>query len=274
MDLITLNGVLYFQVIFITSFLVYLSYLDLKYREVPDKLLYQFVFICTIFFPINMYINLVINCRPFILEFTLFTLSIMTGPLFSYVLYKLDFLGPADVYIIGGLSLAFYNDLIYDIALLKSSQQIHLPPIIPILFYSNIIMALYIPYNMLRNIVKYSRVLPPKNIGVMKWIMIIATGKPMRIKDYLHTKHTYALQLYQFTTKGIEIKFRTTFSIEEDPELQKKQINSLIKQGYLKESDYIWVTHGVPFITLILTGFVSVLIVGDAIIQVIARVLF
>lgn len=273
MFLITPDEVLYFQVILVTSFLAYLSYLDLKYREVPDRLLYVFVFTCVIFSSINMYINLIINCKPFILELTLFTLSIMIGPLFSYILYKLDFLGPADVYIIAGLSLAFYNDLIYDMALLKSLQQTHVPPIIPILFYSNIIMALYIPYNMLRNIVKYNRILPPKNIGIKKWIVIIATGKPVKIKDYLHTKHTYVLQLYRFTTKGIDVKFRATFSIEEDPETQKTLIKSLIKQGYLKESDYIWITHGVPFITLILTGFVLVLVVGDTVLQMIASIL-
>lgn len=273
MLLITPVEILYFQVILVTSFLAYLSYLDLKYREVPDKLLYLFVLTCIIFSSINIYINLIVKCKPLILELILFTLSIMIGPLFSYILYRLDFLGPADVYIIAGLSLAFYNDLIYDIALLKSLQPIHVPPIIPILFYSNIIMAFYIPYNMLRNIVKYDRVLPPKNIGVKKWIVIIATGRPIKIKDYLHTKHTYVLQLYRLTREGINVEFRTTFSIEEDPEAQKTMIKSLIKQGYLKEDDYIWITHGVPFIALILTGFVLVLVTGDTILQVIASIL-
>ncbi len=262
--------ILYASTIVMAVFLVYFSYLDLKYREIPDRDIYIFISASLILFSLLFAYSIVVIKRNIYLELTYLSLSLLIGPLISYILYKIDLFGLADVYAISGLSITFYNDLIYNISLYNIST-IHVPPIIPLLLYANLVMATYIPFNIIRNLLVYKDVLPPKNIGILKWSIILSTGRPIKIKDFLKSKHVFPLQIFKISNSTVIVEYRTSFNIEEDYKEDQKYIKELIEKGYLHSNDYIWVTYGVPFIVLLLAGYIVLLLIGDSLIQLIVH---
>lgn len=258
-----IEKIIYVSTVTAILFLTYFSYLDLKYREIPDKHIYSFISISIILSMITFTSSLMLLRRSIHIELTYLLLSLTTGPLFSYLLYKHDLFGLADVLVILGISLIFYNDFLYMIVLYNVSI-VHVPPIIPLLLYANMIMAVYVPVNMIRNIVLYKDLLPPKSIGIFKWSIIVSTGKPMKIKDFLKKKHVFPLEVFKVNNDIIVRDYRTSFSIEEDYRKNQVLIKELVDKGYLSADDYIWTTYGVPFVVLVLIGFIILLLIGDS----------
>ena len=254
------------KICYILIVLTYFSILDIKYRDIPDKHAWASLVGAIILFLLSIPIDLNYGLTMF----TIYTLvSMLLGPLLFYGLYKIDMIGGADVIVVAEISLLFPLPSIYKYTLFAREliMPIHLPPILSILLYANLLIAVIIPFNILYNLVKYKNIYRSLKTGLARKIILLATAKPVKAKDYLILKHRYLLEEFKVTNEGIERTIRTSFDINEEYTDHQKLIRELISNGLLNPDDYIIITYGIPYIVPILLGTLLFMIFGDLVIQ-------
>ena len=98
----------YIKIIYGIIILTYFSYLDIKYREIPDKTVWAVVAGALILFLASI---------PTFLGNTIDIIyslvSIIVGPLLLYLLYKMNLMGEADVYVVLAIAFLFPSTSIY-----------------------------------------------------------------------------------------------------------------------------------------------------------------
>ncbi len=249
------------KTIFIFTMLAYFSYLDIKYREIKDTYIYMYITFSVIFSIITFY-TLASSNISLVTLIAYLAISIVCGPVLAYVMYKFKLMGLGDVYAIIGFSLTYFYVEIYDHVLFRTSTKLHLPPVIPLLLYANILMAITIPYNVIVNIVRYRQLIPQTTI--YKKILILINGRPMKIRDYLKTRHVYLLEDIVISPEGgIVRKYKSSFDINAEYIDEQRRIKELVEKGFLTLDDYIWTSYGIPYIVLLFIGFIILLIIGD-----------
>ncbi len=254
--------VTWIKVVYTLIVLVYFSILDIKYRDIPDKL---------IWLSLGVSIILALISAPYyisvfhVLPLPLFLVTLLTSMMIVLVLilmYYFGYMGGADVIIIGELAILFPFYAVYGVSLMGRSCMFHLPPIILILLYAASSMILIIVFKVLVGVAMYRRYLP-KNTAIFTKILLLAFGRPVRIRDYLGMKHYYPLSVIKETPSGVEVSYRLGFDVEEEYYEHQEYLRSLINRGVIDPDDYIWVTLGIPFIVPLLLGYLLLLVFGD-----------
>ena len=254
------------KICYIFIVLTYFSILDIKYRDIPDKYAWASLVGAIILFLFSIPIDL----KHGLTMFTIYTLtSMLLGPLLFYGLYKTDMIGGADVIVVAELALLFPLPTIYKYTLFAGTRimPILLPPILPILLYTNLLIAAIIPFNILYNLIRYKNVYRSLKTSLVKKIILLATAKPVKARNYLTLKHRYLLEEFKVTNEGIERTIRTSFDIDEEYRDHQKLIRELISKGLLSPDDYIIITYGIPYIVPIMLGTLLFMILGDLVIQ-------
>ncbi len=253
---------MYVKIIYgLVSLLVFSIY-DLRYREIPDKYVWGFLSGCILLFIFSLLICNTNYPLQFILIYIIMSLVIVPGLFF--VLYKLDYIGEADFYVVLGLSILFPLGSIYKyVVFYENSMLIHIPPILVMVLYST---AMLVVLTLLKGLVfglAWKKYLP-KNLGIYKKILLLFIGKPMRIKDFLKSKHYYPLTVFKPSNEGVEVSYRLSFSVEEeDYRIHQNKLKELIDKGIVDPEQIIWVTYGIPYIVALLFGYLLLLVLGD-----------
>lgn len=246
------------KIVFSLIVLFIFSIYDIKYRDIPDIYVWSFLGISIVLFifTITQY------------EFTVFLISfIMMSLLFGggvpLALYFLGYMGAADVIAIVSLAFLFPYTDIYKYSLLTSGVEgVHIPPIFVIILYSTIVYLVYLPFKIMYILLVHRDKLP-RNISYLLKLIYLLTGTPMKISDYLRKKHYYPLTVFKENDQGVEVIYRSSFSVEEDYIDHHENLKRLISKGKISPNNYIWVTYGIPYIVLLLFGLVMLLIIGD-----------
>lgn len=242
--------------------LVYFSILDIKYRDIPDKL---------IWFSLGVSIVLALISAPYyvsvfnVLPLPLFLVTLLTSIMIVLVLvlmYYFGYMGGADVIVICELAVLFPFYTVYRISLMGRTCMFHLPPITLILLYAASSIILIVVSKILVGVARHRRYLP-RNTSISTKILLLAFGKPVRIKEYLGMKHYYPLSVIKDTPSGIEVTYRFGFDVEEEYYEHQEYLRSLMDRGVVDPDDYIWVTLGIPFVVPLLLGYLLLLVFGD-----------
>ncbi len=238
------------------------SYYDLKYRDVPDRYVWISLFIAMMLF-IYSTIYYMSVYKPLNIVYGYIALSLLlSGGLFT-VLYLFDMIGEADVLIVFEIALLFPFIDLYDIVLYLVKAPLHLPPILPIVLYSAVFSIVFALVKTIYVSIRYHKLLP-RELSLTKQLILLLVGRPMKIKDYLQTKHYYPLTIYTVGEEGIVKSYRFTFNVEEEEYgVHQEKLRKLLDEGLVSSEEYIWVTYGIPYLVPLLAGYLFFLVLGD-----------
>lgn len=248
------------KTVFTLFVLGFFSILDIKYRDIPAVYVWISLGIAILLASISFYIYVILYSASLLIIY--FIISLLVGFVLLYILYIMGFLGEADVFIGFELAILYPTPDVYDLVLFKAPIGIRMPPVIPIMIYSNILVAVLIPLLVIANL-RHKELYTKYNVSFTKKILLLITSKPVKIKDYLNMKHVYPLEIIKEEEGRLVRSIRTTFDINEDYRVHQETIKSLVEKGLLKDSDYIIITYGIPYILPILLGFILFLTIGE-----------
>ncbi len=222
--------------------LIYASYRDLKYRDIPELTWAPAAVLAIVLnLALGEYSNLlylVFSLMPAILLLTMSLLGMIGGA---------DFLA---ILLVG---LAHPKFTIIPISLLT-------------LLYSLIIPLMLVIYYATYNLFKFRRTLSTIKCATGKKLYLILFGKPVKVRDFLNMRFTYLLTI----PRKSEFACRASFSMEEEEESARKLILKYINEGVLSPDDYIWITPALPHVFFILVGYILSLLTPE---QLLVRIL-
>jgi len=227
------------KIIVTLAFLTYTSILDIKYREVDLKVWFIFGVTASIltFLEIMVYGFTIINLIRL-------AVSVVLALSIGGLTYYLDLFGGADLFALIVLAIMHPWNPIKPLFKLK----IELPFILTILINS---------------LITY-KVISKLSIPMKYKIAYMFLGFPTTIDKYLKMKFSYPLTIYEVSSNGgIKVKYRLTFSIEEEHYEHQEKLEKLVKKGLLKYDDIVWVTQGIPLLVFITLGYIISIIFGD-----------
>lgn len=242
--------------------LIVFSIYDIKYRDIPDIYVWLFLGVSIALFTFSIPIYMQYGPSYLVISFIL--ISLLFGAGVPLILYFLGYMGAADVIVIVSLAFLFPYMDVYKYSLLTSdSDYVHIPPVFVIVLYSTLVCVMYLPFRALYTWLVHRDKLP-RNIGRILKLVYLFTGTPMKISDYLKSKHYYPLMVFKESDYGVEIIYRSSFNVEdEDYAVHQKHLRHLIDKGRISPDSYIWVTYGIPYIVPLLLGLLLLFIIGD-----------
>ncbi|MEM3989316.1 MAG: A24 family peptidase C-terminal domain-containing protein [Desulfurococcaceae archaeon] len=241
-------------------FLIYFSILDLRTRNIPSRLVWFFLAIS-----LTSMIISIPNYTAYSISEAMFYAAINAslGPMLLYALFKAKLIGDADVIVVSSLTLLHPFPNIYDCVLINISAPVKLPPILLIILYANLMVILYLPVNIVINIVKYGEFYKSIKTSFWKKVVLLAESRPVEAVKYLSMKHRYLLEDYKLTDGRLVKEVKLSFNILEDYVAHRYVVEKLLNEGFLKPEDLVLTTYGIPFIVLLLLGYIVFLLVGD-----------
>lgn len=242
----------------------WLSIYDIKYREIPDKHVWGSFYISLALFAITIAVQLS-NQPSSITAIVVYTsLSIFSGTGLFSIMYLMGLVGKADVFVITELALLLPTPDVYSIVVYEMGNILRLPPVLLIVLYSAFISILIGASRSFLVSIIYRKAIP-RDLPLVKKLVLVLTGRPMSIKSYLSSKHYYPLTIFEVKEGKLTRKYRLTFSVEgEEYWEHQAKVQKLLEEGILSPNDYIWVTYGIPYIVPLLVGLIVFLVVGDA----------
>ncbi len=250
----------YAKIVYAIILLIYFSFLDLRDRSIPDKLVWGSLFLSGIFFILSLYIY--VQVYPSTLLMFYLILSMITGPGLLTLMYFIRMIGGADVIVITDLALLFPVPVLSPILSTYVGVENVFPPILVIILYSTILFVLIIPIRITYLWTRHRDKLP-RELPLHKRVLILVTGTPITVEEFLKKKHYYPLTIYEEENGILKKKWRTNFDIEEEYTEHQERIRKLVEKGLLSYKEYIWVTYGIPFIVPLTIGLVVFLLIGD-----------
>ena len=239
-------------------FLAWFSVLDYKTRDIPDKYIWLWGFVSVALFVATLFLY-----RTVLRLFIIYTiLSIIIGPGLFGLLSYFELMGWADFFAILWITLMFPIPDLYQINIVSFPSFFHFPPIIPIILYSSLSIALIAIFKGIHTLVKYRNLLPP-NTSIKDKLALIFTGRVVSIKEYLSMRHYYPLTIPKVKDGKTTYIVRRSFDIYEEYEEYQRELEEMLNKGLIKADDKIWVTYGIPFIIPLLLGFICTVIIGD-----------
>lgn len=242
------------KIIVTLAFLTYTSILDIRYREVDLKVWFIFGAAASILTSLEI----MVYCFT-IINLIRLAVSVVLALSIGGLAYYLDLFGGADLFALIVLAIMHPWNPIKPLFKL----EIELPFILTILINS-LIASLVVPLmNIIRNLMNY-KVISKLSIPMKYKIAYMFLGFPTTIDKYLKMKFSYPLTIYEVSSNGgIKVKYRLTFSIEEEHYEHQEKLKKLVKKGLLKYDDIVWVTQGIPLLVFITLGYIISIIFGD-----------
>jgi hypothetical protein len=215
----------------VLSTLIYASYRDVKYRDIPELVWLPSIAVVTaINFLLGRYelVHTVISLVP---------------PLAVLALSLLDMIGGADFLALLLISLAHPSFYIMPISLITLIYSLLIP--VAVMCYYLILSILH--RRELNKIVCVKGSRTP----------LIFLGRPLTVGRLLESKFVYPLTIP--SEEGYIC--RASFSLDgEEEERVRTSIKELVEKGMLKDEDVLWVTPGFPHVLFYLVGYVAALL--------------
>ncbi len=252
------------KIIYAFMILGYFSILDIKYRDIPDRLIWSSLGLSILFLLISIpyYIVYVKMLNTIIFLTTILVEGLIVSMLI--LLYFYDLIGGADVVVISELLLLFPLCDLYGYTVLRYECILHIPPVLIALIYASISFVVIFPVKALITLIKYRRFIP-RDLSLSKKIILVFTGTVVPVSRYLGMKHYYPLTVFNVVDGRVVKGFRSTFNISEDYWIHQERLKKLIDEKLISPDEPIWVTYGIPFIVPLLIGYTILILMGDSI---------
>ncbi len=253
---------LWVKVIYAIVVLSYFSVLDIKYRDIPDKLVWLSLVGAAVLTGIDYSgVTESLVHGDFLVSAISLVVSVIVI-LLMVLMYFMDYMGGADVIVVSELFILFPFFKLYMLSPFSNLCIIHLPVLLTLLLYSTLSLLLLFLVRGVYGIIKYYKMLPD-DLSTAKKLAIIFIGKPVHVRVYLRLKHYYPLEVFEAGENGVRRSFRLGFNVSEEYYEHQEAIKRLLERGLISDDEYIWVTIGIPFIVPVLLGFLLLLVLGD-----------
>ena len=220
-------------VISILATLVYASYRDIKYRDIPEVTWIPAIII-------SLTLNILSGKYDLI-----HTALSMLPVLIVFIMSLLGMIGGADFLALLTVAIAHPQFFLLPISLLT-------------LLYSLLIPLGLMLYYALSNITLHKQLLDKIRCKEGRKAYLIFFGKPLSVKELLSKKFMYPLTIP--AGKG-EFVCRPSFSDDDEEEERiKERIKGAIVKGEIQNNDKIWVTPGLPHVVFFLIGYILALL--------------
>jgi preflagellin peptidase FlaK len=202
----------------------------------------------------------VLNLPPaYAIVFT--ALSLTIAPALFTLLYVKGLMGLGDVYVATGLSLSFTYPVLFNETGLPGTP-VTAPPIILIILYACASVIIYSIGKALYIAARHRDLL--KGLKPAEKILLPIIAKPMTVEEYLGTRFFYPLTIIEEDGGAVKQRVRLSYDVEkEDYREHQARLKTLVEKGVVKPETRIWVSHGIPFLTLMLLGFAIFIVLGD-----------
>jgi preflagellin peptidase FlaK len=249
----------YAKIAFTLVFLARFSIEDYRRREVEDPEVYAYVAGSAVFYALSTMI-VVLNLPPaYAAVFT--ALSLTIAPALFTLLHVKGLMGLGDVYVATGLSLSFTYPVLFNETGLPGTP-VTAPPIILIILYACASVIIYSIGKALYIAARHRDLL--KGLKPAEKILLPVIAKPMTVEEYLGTRFFYPLTIIEEDGGAVKQRVRLSYDVEkEDYREHQARLKTLVEKGVVKPETRIWVSHGIPFLTLILLGFAIFILLGD-----------
>jgi len=249
----------YAKIVFTLLFLARFSIEDYRKREVNDPEVYAYVAGSAVFYALSTLI--IISNLPPAYTAVYTALSITIAPVLFTLLYLKGLMGLGDVYVATGLSLTFTYPVLFNETGLPGTPAIA-PPVILIILYACASIIIYSAGKALHILTRHRDML--KNLSLTEKILLPIIAKPMTVREYLETRFLYPLTVFEEEAGAVKQKIRLSYDVEkEDYREHQARLKTLVEKGLVSPEAKIWVAHGIPFLTLLLLGFTTYLVLGD-----------
>ena len=211
--------------------LAYATYRDLKYRDIPEL---TWVPAALFVITYNIYLG------RYELIHTLFSLL----PALAVLgMAFFDLIGGADALAMLLIAIAHPSFLVVPISLLTFVLSL-----VPSLF----LVLYYLVSNIFRR-----ELLGRVNCVEGSKSVLLLSGKPMRVRDYLRSEFLFLLTVP--TEKG----FRCSVSadVDIDFEQEKRIVMDAVRNGIISEDSLVWVSPALPHIAFIFVGYIISLLI-------------
>ena len=236
------------KMLFIIVLTIVTSYMDLRKREIPLK-------VWALSLPLAIFLTIIEYTNSYYVDtrsIYIYIIGLFFSIGLSVLFYLFDFFGGADMFAFITLSIIFPINFV---------KEYIIPPQLLLILYASVTGLFFSLVYFLFNIINRNWRKLPRNIGLMRKIMLMFLGVPVKSKNYIKMKFYYPLTVYN-CEKEPEIRY--SFSIEEEYEDSIKYIKELIEKKCISGETYLWVTYGIPFLINIYVGFILTLLVKDS----------
>ncbi len=219
-------------IVFTLIILLYVTYQDIKYREINVISLLILAVVSVVYLGIFIFKNNSFLWYNYVLQLIITFLFLFIFYLLGK-LSNLTYIGEGDLYIILGISFTNIFDIYFSMFIFISALFLNL--LIPIgIFLFNLLSKNY-----------------PKH-SFLKSIYLMFLGYPLKLNKI--TNFYTPLEKYVLE-EGI-LKYKTTIKPNIEPEKELKLLKSFAKKNNISQ---IWVSPLVPFAILIFLGYVLVI---------------
>ncbi len=265
----------------ITLVLVYTALLDIKYREVDPRIWYIAIPL-VIILSIDDY-KYIINAwqtdfQPHILGLAS-TMIVLLGLL---ILYYADMIGGADVFLLLMLILGYPASTTYYckhvfICIIGSANTpvSNYMPFALIIVLNTIIVALSLILAIgIVNVLVFRRHLE-RVPGIRRKLIYAISALPLRVGRIVTAKYWFPLE--GCVSKDCSKRdYKDIYKISDEEEFVKEKeiLKKMLVEGVLSPDTRIWATYGLPFIALVLAGFLLSMALSDILFTAMTNQLF
>jgi hypothetical protein len=130
-------------------------------------------------------------------------------------------------------------------------EDLILPPILIIMLFSNIFLALYVAPSIFKS---FKKIFFIRSVcsSRLRSFMIALTGSPMTIDNFLRSRFMYPLIYPQENNEKIIWTCRSSYDINEDPEKFKEDLRRLLNKNLVSKDDLVIASWGAPYLVFVL----------------------
>ena len=262
----------------ITLVLIYTAFLDIKYREVDPKI-WSIAIPLTILLSLNDYTHIAKTWQADLKLHILGLTSIVVVFLGMLVLYYVDMIGGADIFLLLMLIVGYPNSVAYYcssnivcIAGYSGTPASNYLPFVVIIMMNTVIAALLLVLAIgTINILVFREQLR-RVPGFHRKLIYSVSALPLRVDKIAIAKYWFPLETCiskDCSTRDYKDLYK--ISDEEDFIRRREMLKELVEKGVLDPSTRVWATYGLPFIALVLVGLLISIIFGDKLFVALAK---
>jgi preflagellin peptidase FlaK len=227
--------------------LVATSIMDIRTREIPPKI--WSLIIPTLFLLTSTELLLIKNLFNVVITI----IGVVIVVIAVGFLYYVGLMGGGDLFALIAIAVANpWNPF----SMIRGGNIDFMPFIIPVLIYSSVSVSLLVIAYFFINVAYHRKEL--SRLPSKYKIIYVFTAVPVSVSDLLRKKYWYPLE-----RPWRKERYSLFFDVGEEDADIKEILKKMVEEGGISIQEKLWSTYGIPFIVLILLGYLFSLIGGD-----------
>jgi preflagellin peptidase FlaK len=245
--LLLLSGIEYAKLTIILGTLITTSAMDIRTREIPPR-------IWSIIIPVLI---LFTSVELFLMKNLFYVIVTVVGVVIVVIavglLYYVGLMGGGDLFALTAIAVANpWNPLSF----IRGGDIDFMPFVVPVLIYSSVSVSFLVVAYFFINISFHRKDL--SSLPTKYKVLYMFTAVPVSVNDLLRKKYWYPLE-----RPWKRERYSLFFDVGEEDADIKEILHKMVEEGSISPQERLWSTYGIPFIVLILLGYILSILGGD-----------